>query len=221
MDRRTGGESARVRAPIREAAMSTAFGSEASEWEAVEAVEVVGRAWWLGLIVGLISLIGGVVLIAYPGPTLTVIALLVGIELLIGGVFLIVGALGQPSGSRLGGVLGGSLAMIAGVIVLRHPSGSILVVALAVGLYLILAGVLRLVGAFETREGRGWLLLAALVDLALGILIVSWPEFGITTMAVVFGIVLIVRGLALVVIAFALRAAARELRAAGPPVHAT
>jgi uncharacterized membrane protein HdeD (DUF308 family) len=197
--------------------MSTTFGGEASEWEAVEAV---GRAWWLGLLVGLISLIGGIVLIAYPGPTLTVIALLVGIELLIGGVFLIVGALGQPSGSRLGGVLGGALAMIAGVIVLRHPSGSILVVALAVGLYLILAGVLRLVGAFEVREGRGWLLLAALVDLALGILIVSWPEFGITTLAVVFGIVLIVRGFALMLIAFALRAAAHELEAARPPFHA-
>jgi uncharacterized membrane protein HdeD (DUF308 family) len=196
--------------------MSAAFGSEASEWEAVE---VVAKAWWLGLIVGLISLVGGIVLIAYPGPTLTVVALLVGIELLIGGVFLIVGALGQPSGSRIGGVLGGALAMIAGVIVLRHPSGSILVVALAVGLYLILAGVLRLVAAFETREGRGWLLLASLVDLALGILIVSWPEFGIKTLAIVFGIVLIVRGLALVLIAFALRAAARELRAAGPSVH--
>jgi uncharacterized membrane protein HdeD (DUF308 family) len=188
-----------------------------SEWEPVA---VAARAWWLGLIVGLISLVGGIVLIAYPGPTLTVVALLVGIELLIGGVFLIVGALGQPSGSRLGGVLGGALAMIAGVIVLRHPSDSILVVALAVGLYLILAGVLRLVGAFETSEGRGWLVLAALVDLALGILIVSWPEFGIKTLAVVFGIVLIVRGLALVLIAFALRAAAHELEAAGPPVHA-
>jgi uncharacterized membrane protein HdeD (DUF308 family) len=200
--------------------MSTTFGSEASEWEAIEAVEVVGRAWWLGLLVGLISLIGGIVLIAYPGPTLTVVALLVGIELLIGGVFLIVGALGQPSGSRLGGVLGGTLAMIAGVVVLRHPSDSILVVALAVGLYLILAGVLRLVGAFETREGRGWLLLAALIDLALGILIVSWPEFGIKTLAIVFGIVLIVRGLALMVIAFALRSAVHEIEAAGPPVHA-
>jgi len=197
--------------------VSTSSESHAAEWEPVE---ILKRAWWLGLIVGLISLAGGIVLIAYPGPTLTVIALLVGIELLIGGVFLIVGALREPAGSRLGGVLGGSLAMIAGVIVLRHPSGSILVVALAVGLYLILAGVLRLVAAFETREGRGWLLLAALVDLAFGILIVSWPEFGIKTLAVVFGIVLIVRGLALALIAFALRAAARELKTAGPPVHA-
>jgi uncharacterized membrane protein HdeD (DUF308 family) len=192
--------------------MNASFDSQAAELEAVVAV---ARAWWLGLIVGLVTLIGGIVLIAYPGPTLTVIALLVGIELLIGGIFLIVAAFGHPAGSRVGPVLGGALAVIAGLIVLRHPSGSVLVVALAVGIYLILAGVLRLVGAVEASEGRGWLMLAALVDLALGIVIVSWPEFGITTLAIVLGIMLIVRGLASVVVAFALRAAGRELSA--PP----
>ena len=197
--------------------MSATYGVQEPDPE-LEAVRAVAKAWWLGLIVGLITLAGGIVLVAYPGPTLTVIALLVGIELLIGGAFLIVGALGHPAGSRVWGVLGGSLAVIAGVIVLRHPSGSILVVAMAVGIYLILSGVLRLVGATESREGRGWLVLAALVDLVLGIVIVSWPSFGITTLAIVLGIVLIVRGLALVVIAFALRAAGRELESAAGPV---
>jgi uncharacterized membrane protein HdeD (DUF308 family) len=198
----------------RETGVSVSYESQASELQPLEAV---ARAWWLGLVVGLVSLVGGIVLIAYTGPTLTVIALLVGIELLIGGVFLIFGALGQPAGSRAWGVLGGSLAVIAGVIVLRHPSGSILVVALAVGIYLILAGVLRLVGAMEASEGRGWLVLAALVDLALGIVIVSWPQFGIKTLAIVLGIVLIVRGLAIVVLAFALRAFGRDLRSASGP----
>lgn len=183
---------------------------EESEWGALEAV---ASAWWLGLIVGLVSLAGGILLIAYTGPTLTVIALLVGIELLIGGVFFIVGAFGRPSGQRAWGVLGGALALIAGVIVIRHPSGSILVVAMAVGIYLILSGVLRLVAAVEQRDGRGWSLLASVIDLALGILVVGWPQFGITTLAVVLGIVLIVRGLALMAIAFALRAFGRELRA--------
>jgi uncharacterized membrane protein HdeD (DUF308 family) len=194
------------------------YESQAPELDALEAV---ARAWWLGLIVGLISLAGGIVLIAYPGPTLTVIALLIGIELLIGGVFLIFGAFGQPPGSRAWGVLGGALAVTAGVIVLRHPSGSLLVVAMAVGIYLILAGVLRLVAAMEVREGRGWLVFAALIDLALGILVVSWPQFGITTFAIVLGIVLIVRGLALVAISFALRAFKHDLTsptATGPPV---
>lgn len=187
---------------------------EASEWETLESV---GRAWWLGLVVGLISLVGGILLIAYPGPTLTVIALLVGIELLIGGIFFIVSAFGRPSGQRAWGVFGGALALIAGVIVIRHPSGSILVVAMAVGIYLILAGVLRLVAAIEEREGRGWLVLAGLIDLALGILVVGWPQFGITTLAIVLGIVLIVRGLALVAISFVLRALGSELRSAGGP----
>jgi uncharacterized membrane protein HdeD (DUF308 family) len=194
------------------------YESQAPELDALEAV---ARAWWLGLIVGLISLAGGIVLIAYPGPTLTVIALLIGIELLIGGVFLIFGAFGEAPGSRAWGVLGGALAVIAGVIVLRHPSGSLLVVAMAVGIYLILAGVLRLVAAMEVREGRGWLVFAALIDLALGILVVSWPQFGITTFAIVLGIVLIVRGLALVAIAFALRTFKHDLTSAtatGPPV---
>jgi uncharacterized membrane protein HdeD (DUF308 family) len=193
--------------------VSASYGVRDEQEPELEAIEAVAKAWWLGLMVGIVTLLGGIVLVAYPGPTLTVIALLVGIELLIGGVFLIVGALGHPAGSRAWGVLGGSLAVIAGVIVLRHPSGSILVVALAVGIYLILSGVLRIVGAVEVREGRGWLVLGALVDLVLGIVIVSWPSFGITTLAIVFGIVLIVRGLVLVAIAFALRAVGRELAA--------
>lgn len=184
----------------------------------LEPLETVARAWWLGLVAGLISLAGGIFLVAYPGPTLTVVALLVGIELLIAGVFVIVGALGQSSGSRAWGVFGGALAFIAGVIVVRHPSGSILVVAMAVGIYLILAGVLRLVGAIEAHEGRGWLVFAALIDLALGIVIVSWPQFGITTLAIVLGIVLIVRGLALIAIALALRGLGHELRSASDPV---
>lgn len=192
--------------------MSASYESRAEGAE-LQALEAVAGAWWLGLVVGLISLAGGILLVVYPGPTLTVIALLVGIELLIGGVFLIVGAFGRPSGQRAWGVLGGALALIAGVIVIRHPSGSILVVAMAVGIYLILAGVLRLVAAMEEREGRGWLVLASLIDLGLGILVVGWPQFGITTLAIVLGIVLIVRGLALMAIAFALRAFGHERRA--------
>jgi uncharacterized membrane protein HdeD (DUF308 family) len=190
--------------------MSASYPDEGSDYEA-GALESAARAWWLGLVVGLISVAGGIVVIVWPKPTLTVVALLVGIELLIGGVFLIVAAFGRPAGSRAGSVLAGALAVIAGLIVVRHPSGSVLVVALAVGIYLILAGVMRLVGAFEASRGRGWLLLGALFDLALGIVIVAWPKFGITTLAIVLGIVLIVRGLGLVLIAFALRAAGDEL----------
>jgi uncharacterized membrane protein HdeD (DUF308 family) len=198
----------------REVVIEVSYESENS---GLDMLESVARVWWLGLVVGLITLAGGVLLVAYPGPTLTVVALLVGIELLIGGIFLIVGAFGRPAGSRAWGVLGGAIALIAGVIVIRHPSESLLVVAMAVGIYLILAGTLRLVGAFEVSEGRGWLVFAGFVDLVLGIVVVSWPQFGITTLAIVLGIVLIVRGLALVALSFVVRGLGRELRSAGEP----
>ena len=197
--------------------MSASYPRGGSEWEPgtpepqLGALEEAAQAWWLGLVVGLLSVAGGVVLIVWTKPTLTVVAVLVGIELLLGGIFLIIAAFGRPAGSRAGAVLAGAVAVIAGLIVVRHPSGSVLVVALAVGIYLILAGVLRLVGAVEASRGRGWLLLGALFDLVLGIVIVAWPKFGITTLAILLGIVLIVRGLGLVLIAFVLRAAGREL----------
>jgi uncharacterized membrane protein HdeD (DUF308 family) len=205
--------------------MNASSSRQASDWDS-DTIEGVAHAWWLGLVVGLISIAGGIVLIAWTGPTVTVIALLVGIELLIIGTFVIIAAFGEPPGSRVAGVVGGALAVIAGVIVVRHPSGSVFVVAFAVGIYLILSGVLRLVGAVDASEGRGWLVLAALVDLALGIVLVAWPEFGIKTLAIVLGIVLIVRGLALVLVAFAVRSLAhgqptKTVPPAGPTVPAT
>jgi uncharacterized membrane protein HdeD (DUF308 family) len=186
-----------------------------SEWES--AVEGAARGWWLGLVAGLLAIAGGIVLIAYPGPTLEVIALLVGIELVIASIFLFVAAFGERSGARTAGIVAGALALIAGVIIVRHPGGSVLVVALAVGIYLILAGVLRLAGAVEASGGRGWQLLAAVIDIGLGVMIVAWPQFGITSLAIVLGIVLIVRGVALVVIAFAARAIGRELSQPAAP----
>ena len=67
--------------------------------------------------------------------------------------------------------------------------------ALAFGIFLMVAGVFELVAAIEYRERRGWRILEGLVDLAVGILIVSWPQFGIYTFAIVLGIALIVRGI--------------------------
>ncbi len=117
----------------QEAAMSASYPRGGSEWEPgtpepeLGALEEAARAWWLGLVVGLLSVAGGVVLIVWTKPTLTVVAVLVGIELLIGGIFLIIAAFGRPAGSRSGAVLAGAVAVIAGLIVVRHPSGSVLV----------------------------------------------------------------------------------------------
>ena len=174
-------------------------------------VHEMARLWWLLLLGGGASVLVGILLLVWPSRTLEVIAILVGIDLLIVGAVQIGLAVGEPSGSRTGALLRGAFAGIAGLIVIRHPGGSLLVVALAVGIYLVLAGVMKLVSAFEASVGRGWLLLGAALDLAIGVLIVAWPKFGITSLAVLLGIALVLRGTIECASAFALRSAHKAL----------
>jgi hypothetical protein len=155
--------------------------------------EPPGWAWWLLLLVALCTLAVGVLLLVAPHRTLSTLAVIVGIYLLAVGA-LWVGASIFVKEMRGAALWRGVLALIAGAIVIRHPSGSITVLALAVGIFLLAAGVFELVAAVEYAERRGWRIFEGIVDLAIGILIISWPQFGLYTFAIVLGIALLVRG---------------------------
>jgi uncharacterized membrane protein HdeD (DUF308 family) len=121
------------------------------------------------------------------------LAVIVGIYLMVVGALWIGVGIAVKEARRLG-LWRGLLAVVAGAILIRHPADSITVLALIFGIVVLVAGVFQLVGAIENAERRGWHILAGLVDLAIGILIVSWPQFGIYTFAIVLGISLIIRG---------------------------
>jgi uncharacterized membrane protein HdeD (DUF308 family) len=150
--------------------------------------------WWVLLLVAVCTLAVGVLLLVAPHRTLSTLAVILGIYLLVVGVLWICVGMAVKE-VRGAGLWRGVIALIAGAIVIRHPSDSITVLALAFGIFLMIAGVFELVAAIEYRERRGWRILEGVVDLAVGILIVSWPQFGIYTFAIVLGIALIVRGI--------------------------
>ncbi len=155
--------------------------------------EAPGWAWWMLLLVALCTLAVGILLLVAPHRTLSTLAVIVGIYLLAVGA-LWIGASIFVKELRGAALWRGVLALIAGAIVIRHPSDSITVLALAVGIFLLAAGAFELVAAVEYAERRGWRIFEGLVDLAIGILIISWPQFGIYTFAIVLGIALLVRG---------------------------
>jgi uncharacterized membrane protein HdeD (DUF308 family) len=148
--------------------------------------------WWLLLLVALCTLVVGILLLISPHRTLSVLAMILGIYLMVVGVLWIAVGVGVKE-TRGANLPRGVLALVAGAIVIRHPADSITVLAIAVGIFLLVAGVFELVAAVEYAERRGWRIFAGLVDLAIGILIVSWPQFGIYTFAIVLGIGLVVR----------------------------
>jgi uncharacterized membrane protein HdeD (DUF308 family) len=168
-------------------------------------VAQIAKEWWMFAVLGVVSLVCGVLAIVYPDVTLLAVGIIFGFYLLMAGVFELVEAIvGDPASRALSAIVG-IVALIAGLICLRRPGDSLLAIVVVLGAYLIVTGVARLVRAFASVEHRGWALLTAVVDLILGILILSWPDESLVTLAVLFGISLIFRGVFSLVSAFQLR----------------
>lgn len=165
--------------------------------------------WWLALLIGVVSVAAGVIVIAKPSNSLATLAVIVGIFILVDGVVALVGALSSETQNR--GLLAvlGVLSVIAGTLLIRHPLGGVRAVALLVGIWLIAAGVVRFVAAFEAPGHRLWRIGVALVLAIFGIVIVASPDIGYATLALITGIGLICYGLGLLALGWAMHVARR------------
>lgn len=173
------------------------------------------------LIVGALSVAAGVIVLAKPHISLATLAVVFGIFLLIDGVFEFSWALVRRGEDRALLALVGVVSAVVGVVLIRHPTKAVAVIALFLGLWLIVLGLIRLVRASDQTDHRGWATFSGLVEIVGGIVIVSSPHIGVATLALLVGIVFIVRGLALCVVAWALHRATRALSAsAGGPAPA-
>lgn len=175
----------------------------------------VTSLWWLVALYGLVVLALGVFLIVSPHETLKTFTVLLGIFLLVDGVIAIVGSIfGRGEGRGLLAMIG-VLSGIAGLVLIKRPSETLVLLILIVGIWFVVAGVARLVSSFSVPEGRGMAILIGLIDLGAGIVILAWPKLGLSTFAVVVGIFLVLRGALFIASGWALRGAERELAAAG------
>src|SRR4051794_25997509 len=102
----------------------------------------VRQAGTLLIVVGAIGAIAGVLAIVYPDVTLLALALIAGINLLLLGVLGLVDAFSSDGDSTtrvLAAVLG-LLGIVAGLVVMKRPGETLLVLVLAVGVWLVVAG---------------------------------------------------------------------------------
>ena len=145
-----------------------------------------------------LSVVAGILVIAYPDTTLLLLAIVAGINLLLLGTIRIVDALvaDQDSGGRLLGVVVGVLSVVAGLIVVRRPGESLLAIIVILGIWFVIDGLLDALRVLMGDPDRGPLLLSAVIDLVLGILILSLPKLSLATLAILVGIGFVVRGLA-------------------------
>jgi uncharacterized membrane protein HdeD (DUF308 family) len=150
---------------------------------------------WLFPIVGVLSVVAGVIILFRPSESLSTLAVIAGIFLLLDGILELADSL--LGGTRNRGLVAllGALSAIVGVLLIRHPVGSVTAVALLIGIWLIAAGVIRFVAVFEEDAYDGSHALVALFELIAGIVIVVDPNIGFATLALFVGIAFILNGI--------------------------
>jgi uncharacterized membrane protein HdeD (DUF308 family) len=159
-----------------------------------EALRTLGRPWWLPAILGVLYVVAGVLAILHPGFSLQVIGVVLGIYILIAALATIVAGASGDAGSRSTAIVLGIVGVIAGLIFIRHPGDSLLALVVAAGIYLIVGGVIRFVEALALPADRALPLALGAVDVALGVLLLALPDVTLGTLAVLFGISMLLQG---------------------------
>jgi uncharacterized membrane protein HdeD (DUF308 family) len=119
--------------------------------EIIDAIvgEPGGRA--LSAILGIVSLIAGLICIRRPGESLLAIVIVVGIFLVAEGVIRIIRAF-SAAGSRLWAVLLGLLDVVAGGVILAWPGIGLVTLAVVFAVTMLVRGIFAIVIGFKLRS---------------------------------------------------------------------
>jgi uncharacterized membrane protein HdeD (DUF308 family) len=170
----------------------------------------VGRAWWWPALFGVVSIIAGVLVLAWPGPTLVVLAVLFGIELIVWGIYRLIGAItfgDAGGGARTLWAILGVLSLLLGFYALRHIVITLLALGLLLGIFWLVDGIGLIVSAVEHRgmPGRGLSLLSGVLGVIAGLVLLVWPSISLLTLAWLAGLWLLIVGVMQVGVAIQLR----------------
>jgi uncharacterized membrane protein HdeD (DUF308 family) len=108
------------------------------------------RGW--AIVLGILLVIGGIIVIAWPGVTFLVIAIVWGLTLLVGGIVRSIAAATLRGYAWGWLVVLGILEAILGILMLAWPDVTAYVILLLIGIYSIVAGILQIVLSFQLKK---------------------------------------------------------------------
>ena len=153
--------------------------------------------WQALVVVGVVTVILGLVVALHPTGSLNVIAVLLGVLLVISGIFDLVRAFDSSESHRVWLGIAGLLLVVIGVVLIRHLNLTVALVGLVIGITWIVQGLAALVTGFSGAAGerRGWWIFFGLISLIAGIVVTAVPTTSVTVLAVLVGIWFIITGL--------------------------
>jgi uncharacterized membrane protein HdeD (DUF308 family) len=166
------------------------------------------RAWWLFLILGLVSIFVGLLAISSAFVATLASVVVFAVLLLIAGITEVIHAVMVRNGRGFAlHLLAAALYLIAGLFMLEDPVRAAAVLTLLLAANFLVGGVLRIIFSVAMRfHAWPWVLLNGLVDLILGIVIWSgWPGSSLWVIGLFVGIDLLFHGWSWVFLALTVR----------------
>ena len=183
--------------------------------EAKSVLGSIGDKWWLLLVLGIISLIAGLLIVFNPKAAVHVIAVFFGIWLLVSGIFTLIRGFGDKldTSARVLSIIVGALSIVLGIMCFRSIADAVDILVLFIGIGLIMRGILEFVVGLGAKgvQGQGSMIVMGIVTLLLGIGILVWPNIGLATIVYFLGFALILMAILEIISAFRVKAVADRI----------
>jgi uncharacterized membrane protein HdeD (DUF308 family) len=187
-------------------------------------ISVLGQQPWKNkLISGVLTIVLGAMVLAWPGPSILVLSTMFGVYLLMSGlaeVFLAF-TLPRSAATRVLLFVTGALSFVLAILSFRHfgDAYAVLLLSLWIGTGFIFLGVSENAVALSERDlpGRGWYVVSGVMSVIAGGVVLVWPFDSLLVLTLVSGGSLMILGVIHIVQALQIRTdtkAAREMFAA-------
>jgi uncharacterized membrane protein HdeD (DUF308 family) len=175
-------------------------------------VRDVSAIWWWFLILGVFWTLFGLYVLSYRVGSLVAVAAFVGVSFVFGGISQLAVA-GRVQQWRWLFIVGGLLGIAAGIVTFAWPGRTLYVVSILVAWYLIIFGVLHLVGSLAGPKVSYWWtqLLLGVAELVLGVWAVRAWQRSLLTLVTLVGVWAIFFGVAEIFAAFSVREAGKRV----------
>jgi uncharacterized membrane protein HdeD (DUF308 family) len=183
---------------------------------------ILSRFWWMTVIRGVIGILFGIMLFAWPQISLASLVLVFGAFALADGAANVVTAIGGRDENENWWVLllAGLAGIGVGVLTFLNPGATALALLFYIAIWAIAIGLLQIVAAIRLRaeiEGEFWLGLAGVASIVFGALIAARPGEGALAVLWLIATYAIAHGVILLVLAFEARGFVKRVKTAVKP----
>jgi uncharacterized membrane protein HdeD (DUF308 family) len=168
------------------------------------------KHWWQIALRGFLALIFGILVLAWPGVALAILAIIFGAYVFVDGIFTLVAAVNYKAGAgrRTWLFIRGIAGIVVGLITFFWPAITALALVIIIAAWALVTGVMELIFAFKANQDSAikWMFaISGILSLILGALMLAQPIIGALVIVWVIGAYAVLAGILLIILGFRLR----------------